>query len=248
MARPQTQTARPAAALLDAFRFVIAHRWPCLVRAVPVIVMTGLIAWLETNILASAEYFRLVVNDILYAIFAVYWHRYTLLEEARESPESGLHFGLREIRYAGAMVGAAIVTLVLGKLYVVSNGGNVSAASVVLFVGLLLLCFLPLMFVFPAIALDQPIRLVPFVRSVIDMFLPLLGVMLLALVAVVGLYGLIYLPMLLLVLLKWPEMAGILFYLLSSFVIMPFVLAVGISFVSFLYRDAAAGEPFTPVR
>lgn len=238
-------TLRPAAALLEAFRFVLAHRYACLMRAVPVIMMAGLIAWAETNILADAKYFRLVMNDILYAIFAVYWHRYTLLPSERAARGFGLGFGLREIKYAGAMVGFAIVTYLLARIYTASGGGE-ARASLLLFIALLLLCYLPLMFIFPAIALDQPIRPLRFAQVVIDMFLPLLGVLLLGLVAVVGLYCLIYLPLLLLVLMQRPAAAGLLFYLLSSYLILPFVLAVSISFVSLLYRQAVGRVQVTP--
>ncbi|WP_339632467.1 hypothetical protein [uncultured Sneathiella sp.] len=236
---------KPTACLLEAFRFVILHRWPCLVRAVPVIIMTGLISWLETNILASADYFRLVLNELLYAIFAVYWSRYTLLRFERENEGFGLHFGLREIKYAGALIGYVVITYVLAKIYVASGGGG-SGASLVLFVALLLLCFMPLMFVFPAIALDQPLALTNFAKSVLEMFFALVGTFLLALVAVVGLYALIYMPMLLLVLLNKPDLAGAVFYLLSSFLIMPFVLAVFISFLSILYREAIGLESALP--
>lgn len=237
-----THTVKPTSCLLEAFRFVIGHRWACLLRAVPVVMMTGLIAWLETNILAPAEYFRLVVNDIFYAIFAVYWHRYTVFKHERRNPSFGLHFGLREIKFAGAMLVYLLITYLLAKIYVVS-GGDGSSASIVLFVTLLCFCFMPLMFVFPAIALDQPMSLKEFARTVIDMFLPLVGTFLLALVAVIGLYVLIYMPMLLLILMNMPDMAGILFFVLSSFLIMPFILAVFISFLSILFRETIGIRP-----
>ena len=211
-------------------------------RAVPVVMMTGLIAWLETNILAPAEYFRLVVNEIFYAIFAVYWHRYTVFKFERRNPAFGLHFGLREIKFAGAMLSYVVVTYILAKAYVAS-GGDGSSASIVLFVTLLCLCFMPLMFVFPAIALDQPLALKEFARTIIDMFLPLVGTFLLGLVAVVGLYVLIYMPMLLLILLNKPELAGIVFFVLSSFLIMPFIMAVFLSFLSILYRETIGIQP-----
>lgn len=237
-----THTVKPTTCLLEAFRFVIGHRWPCLFRAVPVVMMTGLIAWLETNILAAAEYFRLVVNEIFYAIFAVYWHRFTVFKFERRNPSFGLHFGLREIKFAGSMLAYVVVTYLLARVYVVS-GGDASSASIVLFVALLCLCFMPLMFVFPAIALDQPLALKEFARTIIDMFLPLLGTLLLGLVAVIGLYVLIYMPMLLLILMNKPDLAGILFFVLSSFLIMPFIMAVFISFLSILFRETIGIQP-----
>ena len=237
-----TRPVKPTACLLEAFRFVIHHRWPCLVRAVPVVMMTGLVSWLETNILASADSFRLVINELLYAIFAVYWSRYTLLGFERENAGFGLHFGLREIKYAGALIGYVVITYILARIYV-AGGGDGSGASLVLFVALLLLCFMPLMFVFPAIALDQPLAITDFAKSVLEMFFSLVGTFLLSIVAVVGLYVLIYMPMLLLVLLNKPDLAGMLFFLLSSFLIMPFVLAVFISFVSILYRETIGLQP-----
>ena len=237
-----THTVKPTSCLLEAFRFVIGHRWACLFRAVPVVLMTGLIAWLETNILAAAEYFRLIVNEIFYAIFAVYWHRYTVFKFERRNPSFGLHFGLREIKFAGAMLGYVLITYVMAKIYVTS-GGDGSGASIMLFITLLCFCFMPLMFVFPAIALDQPLALKDFARTVIDMFLPLVGTFLLGLVAVVGLYVLIYMPMLLLILMNKPDAAGILFYVLSSFLIMPFIMAVFISFLSILFRETIGIQP-----
>ena len=232
---------KPTACLLEAFRFVVIHRWPCLLRAVPVVLLTALIAWLETNILASAEYFRLVLNELLYAIFAVYWHRYTILRQERESSSFGLQFGLREIKFAGAMLAYVIVTYILARTFVASGGAS-SSSTISLFIFVLLLSFLPLMFVFPAIALDQPLTLTRFAERIFEMFLPLVGTVLLALVAIVGLYALIYMPFLLMMLLKRPDMAGILFYLVSSFVIMPFIMAVFVSFVAILFRDAIGLE------
>ena len=99
------------------------------------------------------------------------------------------------------------------------------------------------MFVFPAIALDQPLALKEFARTIIDMFLPLLGTLLLGLVAVIGLYVLIYMPMLLLILMNKPDLAGILFFVLSSFLIMPFIMAVFISFLSILFRETIGIQP-----
>ncbi|MCF8467402.1 MAG: hypothetical protein K9G33_08390 [Sneathiella sp.] len=232
---------KPTACLLEAFRFVVVHRWPCLLRAVPVVLLTALIAWLETNILASAEYFRMVFNELLYAIFAVYWHRYTILSRERESSSFGLQFGLREIKFAGAMLAYVIVTYILARTFVASGGAS-SNSTIILFIIVLLLSFLPLMFVFPAIALDQPLAPARFAERIFEMFLPLVGTLLLALVAVAGLYALIYMPFLLMMLLKRPDMAGILFYLVSSFVIMPFIMAVFVSFVAILFRDAIGLE------
>jgi len=232
------------ACLLEAFRFVLAHRWPCLFRAVPVVLLTALVAWLETNILASAEYFRLVVNELLYAIFAVYWNRYTLLAEDRQRADFGLSFGLREIKFAGAMLVFVLISYLLARAFIGSFGVG-STSSVIVFMGGLVLVFMPLMFIFPAIALDQPLRLSLFASRTMEMMLPLIGTFLLGVVAVLGLYVLIYLPTLLLAVLQFAELAGPLFYLISSFLIMPFILAVSVSFVSLLFGRAIGLQPVT---
>lgn len=227
---------KPAACLLEAFNFVIVHRWPCLLRAVPIVMLTALLAWLETNILERTDIFRVVINDLLYAIFAVFWHRYTLLARERDQSDYGLAFGLREMKFAGAMLAYAGVSYLVARIFIAGGGGSIM--SVVVFISLLLLSFLPLMFVFPAIALDHPLALSLFARRVVEMSLPLVGTFLLGIVGIAGLYVLVYLPVLLLAALNRPGVAGVLFYLFSSFLIMPFILAVFISFVSILYREA----------
>ncbi|MCR9212546.1 MAG: hypothetical protein NXI13_02425 [Proteobacteria bacterium] len=235
---------RPTAALLEAFRFVIDHRWPCLIRAVPIVIMTGFIAWLETNILARTEFFPLVMNEILYAIFAVYWHRYTLLEEDRLSPDFGLHFGIREIKFAAVMLLYVLVTYVLATAFLAAMGTG-SASSILIFIIALGLAFLPIILMFPAIALDQPLRPGYFARRIFEIFLPLLGTVLLGIVAAVGLYLLIFLPLGLLAILMGTTFAEILVSVVASFLVMPLVLAVSVSFVSFLYRDMIGLAPQT---
>jgi hypothetical protein len=50
-------------------------------------------------------------------------------------------------------------------------------------------------------------------------------------------------PMLLLILMNKPDLAGIVFFVLSSFLIMPFIMAVFISFLSILFRETIGIRP-----
>lgn len=233
---------RPTVILLEAFRFVIHHRWPCLLRAVPVVIMTGIIAWLETNILARTEFFPLVMNELLYAVFAVFWHRYTLKEESRTGPDAGLHFGVREIKFAAVLLLYVLVTYVLATAFLAVMGTG-SAGEILIFIILLSLAFLPIILIFPAIALDQPVRPAYFAGRIFEIFLPLLGTVILGIVACAGLYLLIFLPLGLLAILMDTTFAEILISIVGSFLVMPLALAVSVSFVSFLYRDMIGLAP-----
>jgi len=237
-----TRDVKPSHCLLAAFRFVIAHRWPCLVRAVPVVVLTAIIAWLETNILAKAEFFTLVVNELLYAIFAVYWHRYTVLTVEREGEGFGLHFGIREIKFAAAMLIFVFGSYLLGRAFVAMVGDQ-SVLQVVVFSCFLLLCFLPLILVFPAIALDQPVHITLFITRTLEIFIPLLGTVLLGIVAAAGIYLLVFLPTALLAVFSNTVFLEILGSLVATFVVMPFILAVSVSFISILFRETIGVMP-----
>lgn len=227
---------RPTVCLFDAFRFVLAHRWPCLIRAVPIILVTGIIAWLETSILAAAEYFTLILREILYAIFAVFWHRYTLRPDLRDQMGFGLAFGLREIKFAAVLLGFVLASYLLGRS-LVSAVGVSSVSSVFVVIVAVYLVFLPLIFVFPAIALDQPLRIGQFAQRILDMLFPLIGTIFLGLVAVSGISILLYMPGILIAT-QDINLGSIIIFMISSFVIAPFVLAVTVTFISFLYRQS----------
>jgi hypothetical protein len=227
---------RPTVCLFDAFRFVLAHRWPCLIRAVPIVLLTGIIAWLETNILAAAEYFTLVIREIIYAIFAVFWHRYTLRPDLREEMGFGLSFGLREIKFAAALLGIVIISYILGRSLVGAVGIETASSDFVL-IAVAYMAFLPFIFVFPAIALDQPLRYGTFARRILDMFFPLVGTIFLGLVATLGISILLFMPGILIAT-RDANVGGFIIFLVSSFVIAPFVLAVTVTFISFLYRQS----------
>ena len=231
-----TQEIKPTECLLRAFRFVVAHRWPCLLRAVPIALLTALIAWLETNILANAEFFALVMNELLYATFAVYWHRYTVLETERLRDGFGLFFGLREIKFAAAMLSFVIASYLL-ELAFLGALGIQTTSRLVVFSVFLLLAFLPFLLVFPAIALDQPVRLDLLARRIFEMFLPLIGTIILGSVAAGGIYLLIFLPAVLLTIVTGSNIPVILISSIVTFLVTPFILAVSVSFVSILFRE-----------
>ncbi|USG59917.1 hypothetical protein NBZ79_12095 [Sneathiella marina] len=227
---------RPTICLFDAFRFVLAHRWPCLIRAVPVILLTGIMTYLESSLLAAAEYFSLVMKELIYAIFAVFWHRYVLRPDLRGEMGFGLAFGLREIKFAAALLGFVVISYLLGGS-LVSAVGVKSVSSVFVIIAAVYLCFLPFIFLFPAIALDQPLQIGLFVRRILDILVPLIGTIFLGLVAIVGISVLLYLPGIVIAL-RHPDLGDMVLFVTSSFVIAPFVLAVTITFVSFLYRTS----------
>lgn len=227
---------RPTVCLFDAFRFVLAHRYPCLLRAIPVILLTGFMALLETSILAAAEYSALIMKEIFYAIFAVFWHRYVLRPDLRAQMGFGLAFGLREIKFAAALLGFVVTSYHLGSLLAGAVGVS-SISSVFVIIAVVYMVFLPFVFLFPAIALDQPLQIGVFAQRVLDIFLPLIGTIFMGLVAVVGISMMLYLPGILIAT-NYPDLGNAVIFMTSSFVITPFVLAVTITFVSFLYRQS----------
>ncbi|MEH6548018.1 MAG: hypothetical protein V7701_16390, partial [Sneathiella sp.] len=121
-----------------------------------------------------------------------------------------------------------------------------SISSVFVVIAVVYLAFLPFIFLFPAIALDQPLQIGVFARRILDMIVPLVGTIFMGLVAIVGISILLYLPGILIAL-QNPDLGDLVIFLTSSFVIAPFVLAVTITFVSFLYRQSLGVVIVDPV-
>lgn len=231
-------------ALIAATAFVIQNAGACFMRGLPVVVAMGVLAFLINLTNGSFAIAAQVVESFLYAIFAVAWHRYSLLPEVRATPGFALAFGLREIKF-----GALIVVVSLASYFITSMLVTVlpdEAAIVVVFI-LVIAASSMLAFFYPAIALDQPIDGGRFVQEGFTLIFSFIlgGILAMAIFIVpVGAAALI---------------AGLIASMLGSvtaitvaigivnFIASVIIIAITVSTASFLYRDVIGLKETHPV-
>ncbi len=145
---------------LQAIGFVFQNFKPFLLRALPAFAAILVLELTKTQI--TGDYWPLspVIMTMLYAVFIVSWHRYTLLPEERTRKGVMFSFGLREIKLGAVLLLVYFVNFGIGKIVLSVTpqeilGFSYTTASYLFF----LISSLLLFFVYPAIAIDHPIRL-----------------------------------------------------------------------------------------
>ena len=221
-------------AVIAATIFVIRNAGPCFMRGLPIVIAMGVVTFINYLTNASFAIAGQVIEAFLYAIFAVAWHRYSLLPAEREKRGFALSFGLREIKF-----GALILVVSVASFLIVSILVEVlpdTAAIIVAFI-LVILASAMLAFFYPAIALDQPIDGGLFVQEGLTLiFSFILGALLAMMIFVV--------PMAAAALLAGLIAAGfgstttiVLAIGIVNVIASVIIIAITVSTVSFLYRD-----------
>jgi hypothetical protein len=166
-----------------AAKFILEHWKGYLRRAFPVMWVL-----LALNLLLYAmgiNFFFLngFIQILILASFAVCWHRYTLLPAIRTASGFPLQFGARETKYC---VYAVIYSFWFLICFFFFNASFFFAIAALTFFVITALPMLMAIFIFPAIALDQPVRLRHFLREGFGLLLPfLLGCLHLAFILVI---------------------------------------------------------------
>ena len=142
-------------AILAAGRFVFENFGDCLKRGLPVFAIVLLVQIASGYVPFNMTYPKEIIETFLYAIFAVSWHRYTLLPGERFRQGFALAVGMREIKFAAVAVGTTVLGMLLALLFIafLTNG-----VAVILVFLIMTPVYLTVLFTYPAIALDQPIR------------------------------------------------------------------------------------------
>lgn len=226
-------------AVIAASLFVVQHALPCFMRGLPIIIAMGALAFINNLTNGSFAIAAQVIEAFLYAIFAVAWHRYSLLPEVRARHGFPLTFGLREIKF-----GALIVVVSLASMFISTMLAAVlpDEAAIVVIVILILIASAMLVFFYPAIALDQPIDGGRFVQEglalifsfiiggILAMLIFILPVGAAALIAfgIASMFGAVTLVAI---------AVGVINFIASVFII-----AIMVSTASFLYRDVIGLE------
>ncbi len=150
---------------LTALYFVLQNIRPCLHRAALVIVIGSLIGMLGSLADSTFNAWGGIILVPLYATFAVSWHRYSLIPAERNQTGFPFSLGMREVKY-GLFALIASMLLVFIFLFLLASLPQEIALVVTLILMLLPACVL--VFFYPAIALDQPLRFQLFVMRGVE--------------------------------------------------------------------------------
>lgn len=221
-------------AVIAATHFVIGNAGACFKRGLPIVVAMAVLAFL-TNLING--YFALaaeLVESFLYAIFAVAWHRYSLLPKAREKSGFALSFGLREIKFGGVIVVVSQIVYIVNSALVAVLPETAAIVAVFIFV---VLASSMLVFFYPAIALDQPIDAKHFLHEGLTLiFSFMLGGIVAMLIFIVPTVAAAVIAFGLAAVLG-PDTAITVAVAVVNFAALVIIIAITVTSASFLYRD-----------
>jgi len=220
--------------LFLAAQFVFQNFGACIFRALPVLFLVSLLAYAQSFLAVGSNDLEKYISPFLYAMFAVSWHRYSVLESIRVSKGIPYQMGLRELMFGALSVFSTLfIDWMLGAF--IQNFDQETA--IILFALFLIPVLVTLVFVYPAIALDQPLRISQFLREGISL-LPSFSVALLVVaicVLIIGGGG--YVLISILTTIFTPLALQVILFISVNLVLVPILLAITASSASFLYRD-----------
>ncbi|MCG8490424.1 MAG: hypothetical protein MI743_02310 [Sneathiellales bacterium] len=224
--------------LFDAISFVFKNYMACLYRVLPVLFTVSILSWLLATFSPTLGIATGWVGKILisfcYAMFAVSWHRYSVLEEEQRIKGFSYRFGRREIKFGLLSVAFALfIQILLSSLEQFLQ----QDLALLLFALLMIPILITVFFIYPAIALDQPLQL----RRYLNEGVKLIFSFIVAMVAI----GIMILV------LRWALMFGLAFlqnvfqpgalkmvlFVGYNLVAIPLFLAITTGTASFLYKD-----------
>ncbi|MAZ03007.1 MAG: hypothetical protein CMN56_07700 [Sneathiella sp.] len=218
---------------VTAIYFVLQNIRPCLHRAALIILISSIIVTLGNladGVLASWASFFLV---LLYAVFAVSWHRYSLIPGERNLKGFAVRLGMREVKYGLFALFASLLLVFIG-IFLAASLPEEIALVLTAIVMLFPVCILA--FFYPAIALDQPIRLGLFLTKAVEYSFSIVLAFLFWLLISGGLIGATAAISLIIGSILSSIVGGVIMALGLS-VVFSVTLAVWISTVTFLYYN-----------
>lgn len=217
-----------------AAEFVLENKGQCITRAIPYLIFLTVINFAAPLLGNSFEFLSTYAEQFLYAMFAVSWHRFSILSSERVSSGLSYRFGMREFRFTLLLIASTVVLQLASHalLFILPP-----VLAVILLFIILIPVVLTLFFVYPAIALDQPIRIQLFFNEAIK-HLSSFGAALVAVILYVFIVGIV------IALIAWilndilsPQVFSLLSFAVFSLIVTPIVMAITVSTATFLYRD-----------
>lgn len=224
--------------LFDAISFVFKNYMACLYRVLPVLFVVSVLTWLlatfSPTLGVATGWVGKVLLSFCYAMFAVSWHRYSILEEEQKINGFSYRFGRREVKFGLLSVAFALfIQILLASLEQLLQ----QELALLLFVILMIPILITVFFVYPAIALDQPLQLRRFLNEGVKLIFSFI-------VAIIAIGIMIFL-------LRWALMFGlgimknifqpgalkIVLFVGYNLVAIPLFLAITTGTASFLYKD-----------
>ncbi|MZR31998.1 hypothetical protein [Sneathiella litorea] len=226
-------------AILAAGAFVFENVGACLRRGLPIFLVALLIE-IGLGVLTTDFSIALqLINIILFSIFAVSWHRYTLLPAERGRKALALGFGLREIKFAGLGVGTAVIAL---AVFFAFTALLKSGAGAIISLLLMLPVYMTVLFMYPAIALDQPINLGLFLKKGMSLIVSYVIAVVMVVLILIAPMAILYFAMNLITDIIDQSIVAMVILLLVNLLISIFFVAILVSTASFLYRDVIGME------
>ncbi|WP_169545053.1 hypothetical protein [Sneathiella aquimaris] len=224
----------------DAAKFVFAHFLDCIFHVIPILFLVSIVAWLQGWLGGWMILTGNLLQPFIYAMFAVAWHRYSVLQSERQKKWFNYRLGKREFKF-----GALSVIFTLGMTSLAAGIGKIFPLEIGLPLFLLLLVpiLVTVIFIYPAIALDQPIQIRLFLNKGVKLILSfIIALVLLALIGtVLGLSAFFVLKLLSMIF--TPAALKVIIFILTNLLIIPLLLAISTSSASFLYKRVIGLSP-----
>ncbi len=221
--------------IFRASEFVLRNIGPCLLRALPVIILAAVLHLPQLQDTLYITFLPELLEPFAYAMFAVAWHRYTLLPSERQRNGLIPRFGLRELKFGflSLVITLAIIGTTEGLSLFLTDG-----PIIVIVIFLYIFATVSLMFVFPAIAVNQPVKIILFIHESLKLLASLITAVILASLALASMgYLFLYTVSNVLEVSQNPTLILFITNLLVDALVTPLILAIVISTVSYLFKD-----------
>ncbi len=238
-----TQKISVIGTIVEAIQFVFSNWGECLFRALPILFLVAAVSYLQNFLGGILLVIAKLSEPFLYAMFAVSWHRFSILKSERLRKGLPYKLGKRELKF-GALSVASTFLFAFSLQSLASLLPPLEA--IITFLVILVPVTLTLIFIYPAIALDQPLRLSLFFMKGVRQITSFVIAFVIVGVIAFSIAGLASLALPLLIKLISPDAVKLMTFIVGQLVLTPVFLALMASTASFLYRDVIGIETTEP--
>lgn len=225
--------------IIEAIRFVFSNWGDCLYRALPILFLVATVSYLQNFLGGILLLVAKLAEPFLYAMFAVSWHRFSVLKSERHRKGLPYKFGKRELKFGALSVAS---TFLFAFLLQSLTSLLPPIGALITFLVILVPVTLTLIFIYPAIALDQPLRLSLFFMKGVRQIISFVIAFVIVGVISFSIAGLVSLALPLLVEVISPNAIKLITFIVGQLVLTPVFLALMASTASFLFRDVIGME------
>ncbi len=219
--------------IFEAVKFVFGNFLDCIFRVLPILFLVSLLAWAQSIFGGLIALIGEILEPFLYAMFAVAWHRFSVLKSEQTRRGFFYGFGMRELKFGAASVLFAYLLKLLGSILVQTLPQEL---ALIAFLIIMLPLLVTLVFIYPAIALDQPLRLRLFLNEGLKLTWSFIVAIVVVSVAIAALTAVAYFSLKILTTIFTPAALQLLIFIAYNLIIIPLVLAISTSSASFLYK------------